>query len=72
MEDGGGKGQGRERGREKEGARGGKEEYMMLSRERASVEDGRAEGGRFDERNDRGRDWTRHGRREVGSERWRD
>ena len=61
---------GREGGRE--GARGGKEEYMMLSRERASVEDGRAEGGKFDERNDRGRDGTRHGRREVGNERWRD
>ena len=37
---------------------------MMLCRERASVEEGRDEGGRVDERNERGRDGTRHGRRE--------
>ena len=43
---------------------GGREEAMMLSRERASVEEGRVEGGRVDEGNERGRDGTRHGWRE--------
>ena len=55
---------------------GGREEAMMLSRERASVEEGRVEGGRVDEGNERGRDRTKHGRREGrwkgGSERRRD
>ena len=45
---------------------------MMLRRHEASVEEGRVEGGRVDERNKRGRDGTRHGRREGGSERGRD
>ena len=36
---------------------------MMLGRQRASVEEGRVEGGRVDEGNKRGRDRTRHGRR---------
>ena len=43
---------------------------MMLGRQRASVEEGRV--GRVDEGNERGRDVTRHGRREGGSERSRD
>ena len=42
---------------------------MMLGRQRASVEEGRVEGGRVDEGNERGREGTRHGRREGGSER---
>ena len=37
---------------------------MMLCRERASVEEGRVEGGRVDEGNERERDGTRDGRRE--------
>ena len=45
---------------------------MMLGRQRASVEEGRVEGGRVDEGNERGRDGTRHGQREGGSERRRD
>ena len=36
----------------------------MLCRERASVEEGRVEGRRVDEGNERGRDGTRHGGRE--------
>ena len=65
---GGGKG----RGGEREGGRvrEGREEAMMLGRQRASVEEGRV--GRVDEGNERGRDVTRHGRREGGSERSRD
>ena len=61
---------GRERGREKgserwrDGARGGREEAMMIGRERVSVEEGRVEGGRVAEGNERGRDGPRHGRRE--------
>ena len=46
------------RGREGERARGGREEAMMLGRQRASVEEGRVEGGRVDEGNERGRDGT--------------
>ena len=34
---------------------------MMLGRQRASVEEGRVEGGRVHEGNERGRDGTRHG-----------
>ena len=45
---------------------------MMLGRQIASVEEGRVEGGRVDEGNERGRDWARHGQREGGSERRRD
>ena len=37
---------------------------MMLCKERASVEEGRVEGRRVDEGNERGRDGTRRGRRE--------
>ena len=33
---------------------------MKLGRQRASVEEGRVEGGRVDEGNERGRDGTRH------------
>ena len=58
-----------EREGEREIARGGREEAMMLGRQRASVEEGRVEGGRVDEGNERGREGTRHGRREGGSER---
>ena len=47
----------RERGREADRAQG-----MMLCRERVSVEEGRVEGGRVDEGNERGRDGTMHGR----------
>ena len=65
---------GREGGRE--GARGGREEAMMIGRERASVEEGRVEGGMVAEGNEGGRDGPRHGRREGkregGSERRRD
>ena len=60
--DGGGEGGtegGRERGRdgEREGerARGGREEAIMLRRQRAPGEEGRVEGGRVDEGNERGR-----------------
>ena len=45
---------------------------MILGRQRASVEEGRVEGGRVDEGNERGRDGTRHGQQEGGSERRRD
>ena len=45
---------------------------MVLGRQRAPVEEGRVEGGRVDEENERGRDGTRHGRREGGIERRRD
>ena len=41
---------------------------MMLGRQIASVEEGRVEGGRVDEENERGRDGMRHGQREGGSE----
>ena len=47
----------------REGWRGGREEAMMIGRERASVEEGRVEGGWVDEGNERGRDGTRHGQR---------
>ena len=53
---------GREGGRER--IRGGREEAMMLRRYEASVEEGRVEGGRADDGNKRGRDGTRHGRRD--------
>ena len=43
----GGRGQG-EGGGGREGSRGGREEAMMLGRERASVEEGRVEGGWVD------------------------
>ena len=57
---------GREKGSERwrEGARGGREEAMMIGRDRMSVEEGRVEGGRVAEGNERGRDGPRHGRRE--------
>ena len=45
---------------------------MMLGRQRTPVEERRVEGGRVDEGNARGRDGTRHGRREGGSQRCRD
>ena len=61
---------GREGGRERGGtARGGREEAMILDRQRESVEEGRI--GLIGEGNERGRDGTRHGRREGGSERRR-
>ena len=50
----------------------GRKEAMVLGRQRASVEEGRVEGWRVDEGNERRRDGTRHGRREGGSERRRD
>ena len=50
---------------------GGREEAMMLGRERASVEEGRVEGGCVDVGNGRGRDRARE-RGEGGSERRRD
>ena len=56
---------GRERGR-------GREEAMLLGRQRESVEEGMVEGERVDEGHEQGRDGTRHGRREEGSERRRD
>ena len=40
----------------REGARGRREEAMTIGRQRASVEEGRVEGGRIDEGNERGRD----------------
>ena len=43
---------------------GGRLEAMVLWREGASAEEGRVEGGRVNEGNERGRDGTRHGRRE--------
>ena len=49
-----------ERGRDR--VRGGRKEAMMLDRQRASVDEGRVEGGRVDEGNERGRDGTRRGR----------
>ena len=52
-----------EQGNTKEGARAGREEAMMIGRERVSVEEGRVEGGRVAEGNERGRDGPRHGRR---------
>ena len=65
---GGGEGRNkeRERGREgrRESARGGREEPIMLGRQRASVKEGRVEGGMVDEGNERGMDGTRHGRQE--------
>ena len=65
---GGGEGRNKERegGREgrRERTRGGREEPMMLGRQRASVEEGRVEGGRADEGNERGSHGTWHGRRE--------
>ena len=45
---------------------------MTLGRQRASVEEGRVEGVRVDEGNERGRDGMRHGQREGGSKRRRD
>ena len=45
---------------------------MMLGRQRASVEEGWVAIGMVDEGNERGRDWTRRGRREGGSEQGRD
>ena len=47
------------------GREGGREEAMMLGRERASVEEGMVEGGWVDEGNERGREGTRHGQREL-------
>ena len=44
VKDGGREGEGREGWRER--ARGGREEAMMLCRQRASVEEGRVDGGR--------------------------
>ena len=44
----------------------------MLGRQSALVEEGGMEGGRVAEGNERGRDGTRHGQREGGSERRRD
>ena len=55
-----------------EGESKGREEAMMLGRQRASMEDWSVEGGMVDEVDERGRDGTRHGRREGGSERRRD
>ena len=48
----------------RERARGGREEPMMLGKQRASVDEGRVEGGMVDEWNERGRDGSRHGRQE--------
>ena len=42
---------------------------MKLGRQRAAVAEGRVEGGRVDEGNERGRDGTRNGQREGGNER---
>ena len=44
---------------------------MMLGRQTSSVEEGRVEGGRVDEGNERRRDGTRHGQLVGGSERMR-
>ena len=55
---------GREKGREGRIEGRGREEAMMLGRERASVEEGRVNGGWVDEGNERGRDGMRHGQRE--------
>ena len=41
----------------REGSRGGREEAMMLGRERASVEEARDEGGWVDKGTERGKDW---------------
>ena len=60
----------REEGREGESK--GREEAIMLGRQRASVEEWRVEGGMVDEVDERGREGTGHGRREGGSERRRD
>ena len=62
----------REEERERERDRGGREEAMMLGRQRHAVAEGRVEVGRVDEGNGRGKDGTRHRRREGGSERRRD
>ena len=43
---------------------GGREEAMMLGRERASVEEGRVDEGWVDEGNELGRDGTRYVQRE--------
>ena len=62
MEDGREQGEGGwEQGNTREG---GREGAMMIGRERASVEEGRVEGGRVAEGNERGRDGPRHGRHE--------
>ena len=45
------------------GREGGREEAMMIGRKKASVEEGRVDGGRVAEGNERGRDGPRHGRR---------
>ena len=42
---------------------GGREEARMLHRHKASVEEGRVEGGRVDDGNKRGRNGARLGRR---------
>ena len=55
----------------REWSRGGREEAMMLGRERASVEEGRVEGGWVDEGTERGMERARE-RWEGGSERRRD
>ena len=55
----------------REGSRGGREEAMMLGRGRASVEEGRFEGGWVDKGTERGMDSARE-RLEGGSERRRD
>ena len=54
----GGREQG-EDGGEKERSRGGREEAMMLGRERASVEEGRVEGGWVDKGTERSMDSAR-------------
>ena len=70
--EGGGWGTRRERETGREGARGGREEAMMLGRQRASVDEERVDGGMVDEGNERVRDGTKYGRREGGSGRRRD
>ena len=59
------------RGGWREGSRGGREEAMMLGRVRASVDEGRVEGGWVDEGTERGMNTVRE-RWEGGSERRRD
>ena len=56
----------KERGRMAGGREEAREEAMMQCQERASMEEVTVEGGRVDEWNERGRDGTRHGRREEG------
>ena len=58
---------GREQGEDGEGERGGREEAMILGRERASVEEGSVEGGWVDEGTEPGMDSARE-RWEGGSE----